>query len=218
MNAKLRDRCDGRHYTVLTELFTALYISIEAGVGDNDNDDDDRLRAIAKDEWETRNTRELELDEHTTANRHTNRTNLCTLIVDFFERMLNKRLIQICSTSQPLVDLLWRVVSESVVRKSDEHAPMDSKRDGAESEIDGSVEWTDGSHQGSIGMVFPKEERILNFRTIAWIIHTDQWTEFHVVNRHGIMMENVLRGKKNVQRLSVMTNKLPIEERNQSNH
>ena len=66
-------------------------------------------------------------------------------------------------------------------------------------------------------MVFPKEEWILNFRPIAWIIHTDQWTEFHIVDRYGIMMENVLWGK-NLQRLSVMTKELPIEQRNQSNH
>ena len=98
-NQPFRDSCRRVDYSVLTRDAHCV-IQKHWGWSWCDNADDDRLRAIAKDKWRTRDTHEhvsvRVKHTHVTAN---GQTNLCTLIVDFFHRMLNKRWISPRSAS-----------------------------------------------------------------------------------------------------------------------
>ena len=41
-------------------------------------------------------------------------------------------------------------------------------------------------------MVFANEEGILNLGAVVWIVQTSERTQFGLVDRHGIAMEDVL--------------------------
>ena len=53
-------------------------------------------------------------------------------------------------------------------------------------------------HHGSVGMVFANEEGILNLGSVVRIVETSERTQFTLVDRYGIAMEDVLRKKEDV--------------------
>ena len=57
-------------------------------------------------------------------------------------------------------------------------------------------------HHGPVGMVFANEEGILNLGTVVWIVQTSERTQFGLVDRHGIAMEDVLWENGDVGRVS----------------
>jgi hypothetical protein len=58
-------------------------------------------------------------------------------------------------------------------------------------------------HHGPVGMVFANEEWILNLGSVVRIVETSKRTQFSLVDRYGIAMEDVLWEKEDAGRVSL---------------